>query len=221
MIADKSIKHNPKERIIESKAFLRKLVSTKKTAISRWTKELTSYKSLLKNRRNQFKTNLQINHRLRYFLLDSKNIENFEDEVVNFISDYLYKYHSKIKLHSRTPLFCIDTSNSDIIDDIESRLFSKGIEIETGYRGDKFSPKAFLREPKRVVKDNWLEFKLRLCQLGEDTIKAINSKKCDDLFIIGRFGKNKTDIQDLNVEYLDISNFNELKYLLLLKDSID
>lgn len=221
IIAEKSINHIPEERVLEKRSFIEKLEETKKVAISRWTKELSLYKVLLKNRRTQLKINLQQNHRLRYFLFNSSNIENYDNEIVNFISDYLSKYHYKIKLHTQTPLFCIETSNTDLVPDVESRLYSKGISYENGYKGQKFFQKAFLKEPERIYNKNWFEFKLRLCQLGNDTLNAINNKKCDDIFIIGRIENKQIDLQDINIERLDVSNFNELRYLLLLKDNID
>lgn len=221
IIADKSINHFPEDRVLEKKSFIEKLEETKKVAISRWTKELSSYKVLLKNRRNQLKANLLPNHRLRYFLFNSDNIENFDAQIVNFISDYLSKYHHKIKLHTETPLFCIATSNNDLVPDIERRLYSKGISFETGYKGQKFFQKAFLKEPERIYNKNWFEFKLRLCQLKDEILNAINNKKCDDMFITGRIENEQIDLQDINIERLDVSNFNELRYLLLLKDNID
>jgi len=216
IIADKSIKHIQEDRVLEKKNFIEKLESTKKVAISRWTKELSTYEGLLKNRRNQLKNDLQQNHRSRYFIFNSEDIEKFDNEIVKFISDYLNKYHYKIKLHSETPLFCIKTSSDDIVDEIESRLYLKGINVQRGIKGKIFFQDEFLREPERKVIQNWFEFRLRLCKLDSDTINAINSKKCTDMFKIGRIENEQIDLQDINIERLDVSNFTELRYLLLL-----
>ncbi len=221
IIADKSIKHLSTEKSLEKKSFIAKLEKTKKVAISRWTKELLSYESLLKNRRTQLKNNLQQNHRLRYFIFNPDAIRDFDDKIVNFISNYLSRYHYKIKLHTQTPLFCIKTSKDDLVPDIGRRLYLKEIDFEDGYKGKKFFQKAFLKEPERIYNKNWFEFKLRLCRLEKNTSHAMNTKKCDDIFIIGRVEDDQLDLQDVNIERLDISNFDELEYLLLLKDSIN
>jgi len=52
-IADKSILHNPDERKINNTNFISDLKKSKKTAITRWTKEVSTYSSLLTKRRNQ------------------------------------------------------------------------------------------------------------------------------------------------------------------------
>ena len=221
MIADKSIKHNSDERIIETKAFLNKLEVAKKTAISRWTKELLSYHKLLKKRREQLSENLKQNHRLRYFIFDAESIDDFENKIVSFIDDYISRYHFKIKLHTKTPLFCIKTSDKDLLLNIESRLYKKGISVTTGIRGKDFYERDFFREPERIINKNWFEFRLRICILTKEIIKSLNKNKCDDLFYIGSILNENIDILDINAEKIDVSNFNELKYLLNLSRDLE
>jgi len=220
-IADKSILHNSDDRKINNIDFISELEKSKKTAISRWTKELLSYSALLKKRRNQLKINLQKNHRLRCFLFDSKSILNFEDEIVQFITNYVDNYHHKIRLHSKTPMFCLDVESIEILPEIESRLHQKGLVIENGLRGKDFFEADFLREPKVINNQNWREFDIRLCACHKETIKAINSKKSDDLFLIGKQAFEEINKQDVNIELLEVTNLNELQYLLLLTDNID
>ena len=219
-IANKSILHNSDERRINNTDFISELEKSKKTAITRWTKELLSYNTLLKKRRSQLKPNIHKNHRLRYFLFDEKSIENFENKIVQFISDYIGEYHYKIKLHSKTPIFCIKTGNDQLIPEIESRLYQKELKSENGFKGNTFYQREFLREPEVIYNKSWREFQLRICKYNTEIIKAINSKKSDDLFIIGKQEFKEIDKQDINIEILEISNMNELKYLLKLKDNL-
>lgn len=219
-IANKSILHNSDERRINNTDFISELEKSKKTAITRWTKELLSYNTLLKRRKSQLNPSLHKNHRLRYFLFDEKSIENFENKIVQFISDYIGEYHYKIKLHSKTPIFCIKTENEQLIPEIESRLYQKELKSENGFKGNTFYPREFLREPEVIYNKPWREFQLRICKYNAEIIKAINSKKCDDLFIIGKQEFKEIDKQDINIEILEISNMNELKYLLKLKDNL-
>ena len=220
-IANKSILHNPSDRKINNTNFITDLEKNKKTAITRWTKELLTYSALLKKRRSQLKLNLQANHRLRYFLFSESNIQNFENEIVKFISDYISKYHYKIKLHSKTPIFCVKTDNENLIPNIESRLHQKGLKYQNGMKGNAFFQVEFLREPEKITTKNWREFQLRICNFNTDSTKAINSKKSDDLFIIGKDDFEEIDTQDLNLEFLEVSNLKELQYLLMLTDNFE
>jgi uncharacterized protein (DUF2164 family) len=220
-IANKSILHNPDDRKINNTNFISELEKNKKTAITRWTRELLTYSALLKKRRGQLKSNLQVNHRLRYFLFNESNIEDFENKIVKFISDYIGKYHYKIKLHSKTPVFCIKTENDNLIPQIESRLHQKGLTFQNGLKGNDFFQGEFLREPTIINTKSWREFQLRICNYNIDSAKAINTKKSDDLFLIGKEDFEQIDKQDINIEVLEVSNLNELQYLLMLTDNFE
>lgn len=220
-IANKSILHNSDDRKINNSNFISELEKNKKTAITRWTKELLSYSKLLTKRRSQLKLNLQANHRLRYFLFNESNIKDFENKIVKLISDYIGKYHYKIKLHSKTPIFCIKTDNTNLIPQIESRLHQKGLKFQNGLKGNDFFQGEFLREPTIISTKVWREFQLRICHYNIDSAKAINSKKSDDLFIIGKEDFKEIDTQDINVEFLEVSSLKELQYLLMLTDNFE
>lgn len=145
MIAALSIKHDPSERKVTKKQFLKQLKSIRKTAISRWTLALKSRKKILDARRKQLKTNLNKNARLRYFIIDPDSIEDYEEGIVLFICDFIEKYHFK-PAHTHTPLFCLCTDMSGI-QDIQRRLFTKNIVAEDGYIGGEFKESRFFRDP--------------------------------------------------------------------------
>ena len=77
-----------------------------------------------------------------------------------------------------------------------------------------------MREPKRIIKDNWFEFRLRLSKLDTNSISAMNNKKCDDLFLIGNVKREHLDLHDVNVESIEVASFKELKYLLSMSNNI-
>lgn len=220
-IANKSILHSSDDRKINNTNFISELEKSKKTAITRWTRELLTYSKLLTKRRSQLKLNLQANHRLRYFLFNESDIKDFENKIVKFISDYISKYHYKIRLHSKTPVFCIKTDNENLISIIESRLHKKGLKFQNGVKGNDFYQGEFLREPEIISTKSWREFQLRICNYNIDSAKAINSKKSDDLFLIGKEEFEQIDKQDINIEVLEVSNLNELQYLLMLTDNFE
>ncbi|SDL60526.1 hypothetical protein SAMN05660337_3358 [Maridesulfovibrio ferrireducens] len=219
-IADTSIIHNHQFRVVEKQSFIDKLRKSKKTAITRWTKELSTYNSLLKKRRSQLKSHLQQNDRVRYVVFDVSSFEKFDSEIVSFMVEFVNKYNSK-KLHRQTPLFAFDVSSTSVdLNDIFRRLYAKKVECASGYIGDKFFQSKFLKEPKRISKDKWVEFKLRLCVLSDDTYKAINSRKCEDFYLVGSVNSEKIDLLDINVERLEVTSFKELRYLLHMSSDL-
>lgn len=218
-IAELSISPNEEERKVCKKDFLSELSETKKTAISRWTKELTNYNDLLKKRRKQLSENLGHNSRKRYFIINSDSINNFEIDVINFLQAYADKYVNKPKLHKEIPIFCL-VKEASYLNEIVERIYSKQIEVETGFRGDKFFRDAFMRHSTRIENKNWFEFRLRICTLSEETVSTINNHKADDLFIINQDSPLDFETRDLNVESLNINNLSELEYLLEIKKEL-
>lgn len=207
------------DRKIRRREFVDDLIITKKIAISRWTRELKNYKQLLTSRRNQLSTNLNQNNRKRYFLININNIENFNNDIVIFLKDFTEIYCHKPKLH-QPALFCLSNSSMEIIYDVEARLYTKSVEVQTGYKGNKFFADALLKNPERKVKDNWIEFKARLCCETDEIIELLNANKPDDLYVISKSLDVRYELQDINVEFLDIQTFNELKYLLKMTKEV-
>ena len=147
-IASLSILKNVKDRNITKQELLNELKTIKRTAISRWTKELSNYKQLLSIRRKQMAKILNINLRKRCLVFNPNQIENFEQEIVLFIKKFVDIYCCKVKLHCPA-IFCILGYDKEKIADLVSRLYEKGIEAETGYRGSIFYSEAFLKEPEK------------------------------------------------------------------------
>lgn len=214
MIAGISVKHDPTERNITKRQFLEALKSIRKTAISRWTMALRTRKQLLDARRKQIKTHLDKNSRLRYFVVDAKTLDDYEEEIVLFVGDYLDKYHFKTA-HISTPVLCLCTSREDFLS-VQYRLFTKGIISTDGYIGEHFEESRFFRDPftrKGAGSAVKREFSLRMLR-WEDHGEMLNNRKCDDLFIIGEPGCDSLNTADVNVEYLAATSLKEVKYVM-------
>jgi hypothetical protein len=214
IIATLSVKHEAAERQITKKQFLSQLKSIRTTAISRWTLALKTREKLLDARRKQLKVHLDKNTRLRYFVIDPTSIEDYETEIVLFISDYIEKYHFKTA-HISTPVLCLCTKRDDV-QDIQHRLYAKGIVTTDGYIGTYFEESHFFREPlalKTAGGKIQREFALRILS-WEDQGKVLNSRKCDDLFIIGEPHCEALDTVDVNVEMLAGATMKEVKYIM-------
>ena len=166
-IAEYSIISEAEKRKTSKEKLLDYLRENKKTAMTRWTSDLLTRKELLKIRRNQLISSLNINSRLRYFIIDPNIIGNFDGEFILFVKDYLEKYNSKIKLHTETPCFILK-SDVNRLSEYHKRFVSRDIPIITGFIGNTFYFKEFNKVPKRIVRDNWVEFKARIsCVLDE------------------------------------------------------
>lgn len=213
VISKLSIQHNSVDRQITKKKFICDLMAIRTTAISRWTLALKTWESLLQARRKQLKVHLDKNARLRYFVIFPGAIEDFDAEIVLFISDYIEKYHYK-PAHIHTPIFCISGGQKNI-QDIQRRLYAKGIISTDGYVGAQFEEKYFFRDP--MSKGSGLElkreFSIRLLS-WDDNGNILNERKCDDLFIVGESDCNQLDSIDVNVEQLSGVSMKEIKYIL-------
>ena len=146
-------------------------------------------------------------------MINSKNIDNFNEEIVIFLKNYVDIYCHKPKLHEPA-LFCLSNSDNEMISDITARLYTKSVEVQTGFIGNKFFPEALLKNPERKVTGNWMQFKIRLCCENDEIIDLMNSNKPDDFFVINSYLSKKYELNDVNIEFLDIKNLNELQFLL-------
>lgn len=213
-IATLSVKHNVGERQITKRDFLSELTAIRKTAISRWTLSLKTREKLLQARRQQLKIHLDKNSRLRYFVIDPSAIEDYDTEIVLFLSDYINKYHFKAA-HVSTPILCV-YAEREALQEIQYRLYQKGIVATDGYMGSKFEESFFFREPlvsKGVGGELKREFSVRILSC-RDHGNLLNNRKCDDLFIIGDPDCDALDTIDVNVERLVGATMKEVKYVM-------
>jgi hypothetical protein len=169
---------------------------------------------LLDARRKQLKLHLDKNTRLRYFVVDPGSIEDYDAEIVLFVSDYIEKYHFK-PAHINTPILCLCASREQV-QDIQRRLYAKGIIADDGYIGAQFEETRFFREPMTSKSSGGKiqrEFALRILR-WEDQGPILNNRKCDDLFIIGEANCDALDTADVNVERLGGVTMKEIKYVM-------
>jgi hypothetical protein len=214
MVAGISVKHDPKERRVTKRQFLKALKAIRKTAISRWTLALRTRKQLLDARRKQVKTHLDKNSRLRYFVVDANSLDDYDAEIILFVGDYIDKYHFKAA-HISTPVLCLLTSKENFRS-IQHRLYVKGILTTDGYVGDRFEEEFFFRDPfmKRSFGGSVKrDFSLRLLR-WDDHSTVLNNRKYDDLFVIGDFRFDSLNTVDVNVEHLATTSLKEVKYVI-------
>ena len=221
MIADLSILHEAQQRVIRKSKLLEKLQQIRKTAITRWTRSLRTLDKILSSRRKQLKANLDKNSRLRYLFLSQQSINNFNEEIVNFISEFINKYHFK-EVHDKTPLVCIDCSQ-EVFKELRVRLHKKNIKYNDGLVTDEYFDKnKFLAGPVRakIGKQFYTDFQVRLLRFDEKEIGILNETKCDDFFLFTETVP-EFDFQDVNVEHINLNEINQIKFVMGMVDTYE
>ncbi|WP_294309406.1 hypothetical protein [uncultured Chryseobacterium sp.] len=213
-IAELSIQHDEQKRKINKVDFLKELKKKKKTAISRWTKELQDYTKFLKQRRRQIAEVLNNNSRKRAVILDASYITDFERNIPLLVQDYITKYNSKLRLN-QCPVFSL-VCNEDVINSIWKSLDQKKLTLERGLVAGAFNSVRFLRDPLKVIKDGTIEFKLKLCNHENEFDSIVNDAGFDDVIIISNQDFPFENTISCNIEKLKTPEINEIKYLLSL-----
>ena len=109
----------------------------KETILTRWTKELFSYKEILNGIKNRLHNELDYNYKERMLFIDAKEYEDFDENIIIFLKDFCDKYCFKPKLHKPITI-CISNYSNDQINDLMTRLYSSKIKAIDGFQGNKF-----------------------------------------------------------------------------------
>lgn len=207
------------DRKISNEDLRKYLSSVTTTAISKWTLSLKNRKAILKQIKKQLENSFSQNSRERCFYFDIYEIEEFEKRIVVFIGNYLDKYHSKPS-HLKTPVFAMNI-DFESIKNIQYRLFKKGIKANTGLVGDVFEVESFYKDPIQIIQKSKIEnreFDLRLLALSSEQ-HAINHRKGDDLYLVSSSTPECIETTDINHYQIGTNNFNELEYVISLRNS--
>jgi len=222
IIADLSIIHDSDLRKIKNSKLIKDLLHIRKTAVTRWTRSLKTLDIILKTKKKQLNSNLAKNSRLRYFLVSESSVDNFDEEIVTFITDYLNKYHFK-EVHDKTPIFCLDCSE-EIFHSIRIRLHRKNIKFNDGLVTDTFFDKTkFSLDPVRtkIGKSLYTEFFLKLKRYDNNILEIFNENKCDDFFVFMGNVPKELDLQDINLEQVDLNEIKQIRYIMGMSESYE
>lgn len=152
---------------------------------------------------------------MRYLLISELSVDNFSEEIINFITDYIDKYHFK-ELHDKTPIFCLDC-NEELFHQIRVRLHKKGLKFNDGLVTDTFFDKnKFLIDPIRAKTGSGyqIEFSLKLIRYDDSSVGILNEYKCDDVFIFSKEEPKELDVQDINLEQMDLADIKQIKFVM-------
>lgn len=219
-IVDLSTNKQEQERKITKQQLIEFLRSSVETAITFWTLSLSSLDALLKAKRAQMKSRLAINSRSRYFFIDPNSINDFDEGIILFIYNFIEKYHCK-PAHIHTPVFSI-ACGPEKLAEIEKRLYAKGVVVNLGFIGGSLDADHFFRSPmiagpKSSIKR---EFSARLL-LHSGNENLLNTRKCDDFYIVANSIPRGYDLKDINSVLLGFQKFSHLEYALGIGDSYE
>lgn len=213
-----SIKDEAERQITKAKLY-KHLSNATYTAISKWTLALRNRGEILKKIKQQLSSSFSQNSRDRYFYIDKNEIDDYEEKVVVFFGNYIKKYYSKPS-HLKAPTFIIN-ENFEAIRDLESRLYKKGIKANTGLVGNTFEVDHFYRDPMKKIISNHVEereFDFRLLAMDSEK-EAINHRKGDDLYLVSSKMPINIELTDVNFYQVGTSSFNELEYVIGMRNS--
>ena len=212
-VATISIDHEVSGRHVRKTQLVDALSAMRKIVISRWTLSLKTKAQLLATKRADLKANISKNVRKRTFIISQSALEDFDDEVVVFISDFLDKCHSK-PAHTETSVFCLDCDDN-VFSSIRRRIHEKGISCNDGLVGTQYVRDHFTRAPIITRTRNQVdrEFSIRLLRYEVDP-EALNAPKCDDLFVISPRAYGQLQLTDVNEERLATETLRQARYLL-------
>lgn len=213
-----SIKSDENRRITKAE-LIKYLSNATHTAISKWTLALKDRREILKQIKQQLSSSFSQNSRDRYFYINKNEIADYEEKVVVFFDNYVKKYYSK-PAHIKPPTFIVNDS-FEAIKELESRLYKKGIKVNTGLVGNTFEVNHFFRDPIQKFSGNKIgsrEFDFRLLAMGSEK-EAINYKKGDDLYLVSSETPNNIELTDVNFYHVGTSNFSELEYVIGMRNS--
>jgi hypothetical protein len=209
------------DRKITRGTFANFLSAANATAVSKWVLASKNKKRILEAVKKQLSEGLSQNSRERFFYFQPDSIDNFDDEIVVFVCNYLKKYHTKSS-HDKTPMIAIEKDISGI-NDIQSRLFRKAVKVTTGMVGSNFEIAELFREPMTKQARGQIrerEFDLRLLHT-RPTIAPLNYRRSQDLFCVCDSIPNDLDVSDVNVIHLGISSFKELEYVMQIRGTYE
>jgi hypothetical protein len=219
IIAKLSSTKDEAERQITKAKLYSYLSNATHTAISKWTLALRNRSEILKRIKQQLSSSFSQNSRDRYFYINKNEIDDYEEKVVVFFGNYIKKYYSKPS-HLKAPTFIIN-DNFEAIRDLESRLYKKGLKANTGLVGNAFELDFFYRDPMQKIISNHVkerEFDFRLLAMDSEK-EAINHRKGDDLYLVSSKTPNNIELTDVNFYQVGTSNFNELEYVIGMRNS--
>lgn len=204
------------ERKTSKKTLIDNIKKTGQLVFTKWIYYTKSKDIALKTSRKIIHESLSQNHPKRYIYINPKGVSDFNEQVVNFINNFLNKYHHK-PAHTSTPLFIIAEQKS-VIDDIAVRLFKKEIRSITGYMGSEFFLSELLKRPllnkSKLPQDS--EFRVRLCDASKMT-SILDIARPDHFYLITNSPTYSIDKLDINIYQIGVDNFSDVEFIFSLK----
>jgi len=219
IISIMSSKKDVQDRKLSRSGLIDRIRASKDLTISRWIRFTKAKNAILKRLRIMVAAGLSANSQRRILYIDSLQIKDIHAGIVQFIANFVDKYHYK-PAHIHPPIVLIDENSLITCDEIIGRLFHKGITAENGMAGNKFFIQKLIRQPMRVGSGTSFssEFRLRVCD-SNHMIELLQQYKPDHLFVIGDSIPESLVIEDVKTYQISVDNFQDLEFVLSIGGS--
>ena len=202
------------DRIISKKVLLDLLSEKKSVLINKWTLAVMDTKQILKNKKAHLSSSFSSNRDVRAFVFARKFVEKNKDFIIPFFHSYINKYFKKPKLQN-PPIFIFDEGCEDTVQTAVLGLYKYQKYVNMGMVGIAFVEDSFVNNT--ACPDN------TVCKMT--TLQNINTsilERCNinQLYVIGKITKDLTSL-NYSIEYLDVSDINELKYLISIDKTLE
>lgn len=225
-----SIQRDINDRKTSPFAFYNYLRQIDTTILFKYTMFLKNYKQILTAKRRYLKINLNSNFRKRYFVYSQDGFDNFENEMICFINEYLDNFqYKRSKLHineKSIPTFILECDFRSF-ENIHNGLKAKNINANVGFvfHLKHWDEHNFFKPPITDNKKELFEFRVRLMYINQsiltNRIEAIRRYSPEDLFIINTNLMNELEINGTQKEIVNVNNIKELKYILNMVDAYE
>lgn len=201
-----TIKEHDSRKVTQQEVF-NFLITQSKAVINKWTLMTKSRKALLKQLRNDFRTQMNPNSLSRCFIFQGFNGDDV-GRVIHFINSYVEKY---LKKPSHKPASFIFDIDEEKFKELVSLLYDQEIEVNDGMVGGIWKDNKFYKDCKirRKPRNEIIaDFHVR-AQTTKQKGFEIRNNFFDQKKI---FGFEEADIK-FSPDTIVINNFDEVEYL--------
>ena len=213
-VASLSAKSTEQERTLTKNKLILFLTKQKSVLLNRWTLEALDRVKIIKSKKEFLTSSFSTNSDVRAFVFSDIFLENIADSIIEFIHEYLNKYYKKPKLQ-KPPIFLFGDKHFSLMQKALLELYKYQKQVNTGLIGNAFVADNFIND-----KNCSSDFACKMALLSNISVDVLEKCRVNQLYIIGTINKQ---LQSVNyfVEELDVSNINEIKYLVGLSRKLE
>lgn len=213
-IAMLSSKSSVRERTITKNGLISFLREQKTLLINKWTLHAYDREQLLRTKKLHLSSSFSSNADVRTFVFTDAFLERNADHVIAFIHEYLNKYFKKPRLQ-KPPIFVFGNQYSAIMQSALLELYKYQRPVNTGLVGNVFIVDSFINNTNCPS-----DFVCKMAMLQHITVDILEQCRVNQVYIVGKCDVPLQSV-NYNIEELDITDINILRYLIALSKTLE